>query len=495
MGIDGEVIALRRLARALTARAEEAEDLVQDTLLAALRRPPADAGTRRAWLATVLRNRWASRLRADHRERARAEATAVVVVDAVPSLEHVQLLRELVEEIAALDPEDRALLDLRYWQGLSATECAERLGRPASTIRTQVQRALARLRERLDRRRGGRQAWLPALLPAVDARRPIALGAKSLSVGAVFASTILWLGIAAPQGCGAHVEDAAVTPSTRDADAASPTAAPSRRESSRTHAASAWRLPTPDPDDDDDVMSDWSAKIVGANGGVHPQMAVAMALRGVWERLGACHPGADRASARVTLTIRFDPDGSTSFERVDFTRVVALPDDEQECVRQTISAREIQVKPIDVTQLGFAADVTLEYQLTSDIEIEDGDAEQESVVQQPLPVLYTKTQGSAPLRAAIAACGSGPTEAELTFDPKTGALLRAHAIGIHADDAQGRCVADELAAQVTPVDRFEPKTADDALVRCTFDDVAADSSWYACKNVGARPATMPHPIE
>jgi len=75
------------------------------------------------------------------------------------------------------------------------------------------------------------------------------------------------------------------------------------------------------------------------------------------------------ASARSRLTIRFDPDGSTAFERVEFSRVNGLDKDALECIRQTISAREIQVRRVDVTMLGFPAETTLETFRTADLRI------------------------------------------------------------------------------------------------------------------------------
>ena len=67
---------LRGLARALAASGAEAEDLEQETWLAALRAPPARPGPVRGWLATVLRRRAADARRADARRRTREEAGA-----------------------------------------------------------------------------------------------------------------------------------------------------------------------------------------------------------------------------------------------------------------------------------------------------------------------------------------------------------------------------------------------------------------------------------
>lgn len=47
---------LRRLAASLVVDVATADDLTQQTLLAALERPPADTAAPRAWLSTVVRN-------------------------------------------------------------------------------------------------------------------------------------------------------------------------------------------------------------------------------------------------------------------------------------------------------------------------------------------------------------------------------------------------------------------------------------------------------
>ncbi len=170
-------------------------------------------------------------------------------------MEQLELTRQLLEYIVALPEDDRELIVLRYWEGLTAADCAERLGRPASTIRTRVQRVLARLRTRLDRHAGGRDAWLAAMLPlaelpptgggtataqgtatATTATATAAAAATSVpmftpasvSIGGVLAATVIWLGLATHQGCGLSGD--VVTPddaevAERDADSEGPTAA------------------------------------------------------------------------------------------------------------------------------------------------------------------------------------------------------------------------------------------------------------------------------
>ena len=58
-------------------------------------------------------------------------------------------LLDLRQAVAQLPRQDRALLVLHYWQGLSIAECARELDVPEGTAKSRINRALGRLRERL----------------------------------------------------------------------------------------------------------------------------------------------------------------------------------------------------------------------------------------------------------------------------------------------------------------------------------------------------------
>ncbi|MCP3920910.1 MAG: hypothetical protein GY711_35730 [bacterium] len=66
---------VRSLARSLVPDRALAEDLAQDTWVAALRHPPAASGSPRGWLASVMRNQLRDWRRGDSR-RSRREALA-----------------------------------------------------------------------------------------------------------------------------------------------------------------------------------------------------------------------------------------------------------------------------------------------------------------------------------------------------------------------------------------------------------------------------------
>src|SRR5262252_7358082 len=117
---------LRRLAASLVQPAD-ADDLVQQTWLAALRRPPRAEGSVRPWLATVLRNfaRMGARSRPTPPAESETTPTAEVLVD---RLETQRLLARLVSE---LDEPFRSTVLLRFYEGMSSAEIARAQGIPA----------------------------------------------------------------------------------------------------------------------------------------------------------------------------------------------------------------------------------------------------------------------------------------------------------------------------------------------------------------------------
>jgi len=157
-----------------------AEDVVQDTVLAALRRPPDGERSLGGWLATVVRNLARQNRRGDARRRARE--TDVARADAVPStldlVEKLSAHRAVVEAVSALEEPYRTAVLLRYFEELSPPEIARAQGIPLATVKTRLARALDRLRERLDRGHGGDgRSWFLALVPLT--RNPGAAGAMT----------------------------------------------------------------------------------------------------------------------------------------------------------------------------------------------------------------------------------------------------------------------------------------------------------------------------
>jgi RNA polymerase sigma-70 factor (ECF subfamily) len=165
---------LRRFAQVLARDADEADDLVQEALVAAWRRGPDREESLRPWLATVVRNLFRMRLRADARRERREQTVEgpTAAPDPDRELERLAVLKVLLSEIEALPADDQRVLLRRFFAGEQAVDIARELGVPAATIRSRLNRSLRRLRERLDARAGGRKTWCAAVLvgpPALTA--------------------------------------------------------------------------------------------------------------------------------------------------------------------------------------------------------------------------------------------------------------------------------------------------------------------------------------
>lgn len=163
-----EGTALRSLARSLLGGHADAEDLVQDTLVASLRSPCADAG-RRPWLAGTLRN-LARLWRRTSTRRAAREAVAAAAThrgdgDPAAIAAQAEAMREVAAAVHELEEPFRTVVVLRFWRGLLPEAIAQQLGVPRNTVRSRLQRGLERLRRHLDRSFGDRRGWQAALLP------------------------------------------------------------------------------------------------------------------------------------------------------------------------------------------------------------------------------------------------------------------------------------------------------------------------------------------
>jgi len=169
---------LHALAARLVRDPHAADDAVQDTLVTALERG-VETSAPRAWLATVLRNV----LRQGWRARARrtARESAASAPQSAPStlevVEELSLHRRLAEEVHALDEPYRTAILLRYLRGRSSDEIARDLGVPVKTVRTRLERGLAKLRERMNRDRAAWAVFLAGALPreAATASFPLSL--------------------------------------------------------------------------------------------------------------------------------------------------------------------------------------------------------------------------------------------------------------------------------------------------------------------------------
>ena len=147
-GVQATIPALRRYARALTRDAEVAEDLVQDTLVRALRSEHLfHGGDIRSWLYTILTNLNRNRLRSLAR---RPALTPIEDSDASDMAGPEAGGRDIERALASLADDQRVALLLVVLEGLSYREVAEVQGVPIGTVMSRLARARAQIKAYLD---------------------------------------------------------------------------------------------------------------------------------------------------------------------------------------------------------------------------------------------------------------------------------------------------------------------------------------------------------
>ncbi|HJR43208.1 MAG TPA: sigma-70 family RNA polymerase sigma factor [Gemmatimonadaceae bacterium] len=162
---DQWVTLVHSLAAHLLRDQDEAEEVVEETFWQAWRqagRYDASRGAVSTWLTTIARSRALDRLRARRRVReepwsrlaldgeadriAPAEAGTADPLTAAEMAERRALVRNALGRLPA---EQREVLELAYFGGLSQSEIAERTGLPLGTVKTRARLALEKLRDRL----------------------------------------------------------------------------------------------------------------------------------------------------------------------------------------------------------------------------------------------------------------------------------------------------------------------------------------------------------
>ncbi len=192
---------LRRVARGLLADQFAADDLVQETLLRSMERPPALDRPLRPWLRTVLTSRAKDRARREGRraEREASTSRATHHVSAAEEAARIDVCRALLEAVRALRDPYRTAIRMRFEEELEPAEIARRLELPVETVRTQIKRGLAQLREQLELGHSGKpEAWIGAIAAflalGLRPRRPRPswwIGLTAATVTGLVAGTLL----------------------------------------------------------------------------------------------------------------------------------------------------------------------------------------------------------------------------------------------------------------------------------------------------------------
>ncbi|MBI3791731.1 MAG: sigma-70 family RNA polymerase sigma factor [Gemmatimonadetes bacterium] len=154
---------LMAVAFRITRSRADAEEVVLETLEQAWRqaqRYERSRGSLEAWLAVIARSRSFDRVRADQRR-----ARRVVSVEDQPGGAYPEPIDEgsgtldsaeasearvlVARALSALPAAQREAVELAFYDGLSHTEVAERLGEPLGTVKTRIRMGMKKLRELL----------------------------------------------------------------------------------------------------------------------------------------------------------------------------------------------------------------------------------------------------------------------------------------------------------------------------------------------------------
>ena len=151
-----------RYVRFRLATREAAEDVTSEVFMKALRaldRYDPDRASPRTWLLRIARNAVTDHLRSLRRKSSLHVSLDRVpdLVSDVPSQEERVMREERIEMIlnanSSLRPADQEILSLRYGAGLNNQEIAEALKISGNAVAVRVHRALARLKDTVDKQR------------------------------------------------------------------------------------------------------------------------------------------------------------------------------------------------------------------------------------------------------------------------------------------------------------------------------------------------------
>ena len=143
---------------------DEAEDVVEETFWQAWKKADSyepSKGAVSTWLLTIGRRKALDRLRAKRRSGVDTVSGDFSFAD-LPStapdpsmeVEGRELREQIRNALGDLPDEQREVLELGYFSGLSQSEIAEATGQPLGTVKTRMRLAMQKLREPLSMHRG-----------------------------------------------------------------------------------------------------------------------------------------------------------------------------------------------------------------------------------------------------------------------------------------------------------------------------------------------------
>ncbi|KAB2683372.1 MULTISPECIES: RNA polymerase sigma factor [Brucella/Ochrobactrum group] len=140
--------ALRQFARTMCHQSSDVDDLVQETLLKALRHRDrfTPFGSLKSWLFTIMKNTFCTRIKRAQRENT-IETWEEPTISAPQEL--ALELQDVGEAYSKLSTAHQKVLDLIIFSGLSYEHAAAETGCTIGTIKSRLNRARARLESNL----------------------------------------------------------------------------------------------------------------------------------------------------------------------------------------------------------------------------------------------------------------------------------------------------------------------------------------------------------
>lgn len=140
---------------------EDAQDLLQEVFVLVWQKAPLyfeNRGNVAAWVFSLARNRAVDELRSK-RYKVRGKETPLTAGEDRPDLEkiiadhklpdrnlhHADAQREIKFALRELTPDQRSVIDLAYFAGLTHLEIADRLSMPVGTVKTKIRQGVMKL--------------------------------------------------------------------------------------------------------------------------------------------------------------------------------------------------------------------------------------------------------------------------------------------------------------------------------------------------------------
>jgi RNA polymerase sigma-70 factor, ECF subfamily len=126
-----------------------AEDVLQDVFLQLWRNPDAfDAsrGSLAAWLAVITRHRSIDRLRKRRPEMDIEDCVIAGGPDMRDEAERKLVIDKIRGVLSEMNPDQRKMVEMAFFDGLTHTEIADKTGQPLGTVKTRIRGGLQFLR-------------------------------------------------------------------------------------------------------------------------------------------------------------------------------------------------------------------------------------------------------------------------------------------------------------------------------------------------------------